>query len=141
MSVAVHNRPGPIRQLMAMVYDFLLLLSALLFAAIIPVALNGGEAITPGNVFFLLYLLSVCFLFYGWFWTHGGQTLGMRAWKIKLISLTTPSISWKQAAIRFSLGVLSWLCLGLGFWWQWLSKDKQSWYNQVAKTSLIFIKE
>jgi uncharacterized RDD family membrane protein YckC len=65
----------------------------------------------------------------------------MRAWKIKLISLTTPSISWKQAAIRFSLGVLSWLCLGLGFWWQWLSRDKQSWYNQVAKTSLIFIKE
>ena len=72
MSVVVHKRPGPIRQIMAMIYDFLLLLSALLFAAIIPVALNGGEAITPGNVFFLLYLLSVCFLFYGW-WTNAGD--------------------------------------------------------------------
>ncbi len=141
MSVVVHKQPGPIRQIMAMIYDFLLLLSALLFAAIIPVALNGGEAITPGNVFFLLYLLSVCFLFYGWFWTHGGQTLGMRAWKIKLISSTSPTISWKQAAVRFIFGLISWLCLGLGFWWQWLSKNKQSWYNQAAKTQLVFIKE
>ena len=47
MSVVVHKQPGPIRQIMAMIYDFLLLLSALLFAAIIPVSLNGGEAITP----------------------------------------------------------------------------------------------
>lgn len=141
MSVAVHNRPGPIRQLMAMVYDFLLLLSALLFAAIIPVALNGGEAITPGNVFFLLYLLLVSFLFYAWFWTHGGQTLGMRAWKLKLESNTDQAVTWKQAAIRFIVGLVSWLCLGLGFWWQWLSKNKQSWYNQMAKTHLILLKE
>ncbi|SFK72347.1 RDD family protein [Methylophaga sulfidovorans] len=141
MSVAVHNRPGPIRQLMAMVYDFLLLLSALLFAAIIPVALNGGEAITPGNVFFLLYLLLVSFLFYAWFWTHGGQTLGMRAWKLKLESNTAQVVTWKQAAIRFIVGLVSWLCLGLGFWWQWLSKNKQSWYNQMAKTHLILLKE
>ena len=112
MSVVIHKRPGPIRQIMAMIYDFLLLLSALLFAAIIPVALNSGEAITPGNVFFLLYLLSVCFLFYGWFWTHGGQTLGMRAWKINKLGTTRqqkPSLFLSKNNLFNIKKVLTWL--------------------------------
>ncbi len=141
MSVIVDKRPGPIRQIMAMIYDFFLLLSALLFAAIIPVALNGGDAIAPGNIFFLLYLLSISFLFYGWFWTHGGQTLGMRAWKLKLQALSESQVTWKQAGVRFIVGVLSWLCLGLGFWWQWINNNHQSWYSQASKTRLTLVQK
>ena len=79
-------RPSLLRHFAAMLYDTFLLLAILLLAGLIAVTLNGGEAIGQGNPFFLLYLLAVSFLFYGWFWTHGGQTLGMRSWKIKLIS-------------------------------------------------------
>ena len=132
-----NTRPGPLRQLMVMLYDFMLLLSALLLAAVIPVALNQGEAIQAGNPIFLLYLLMVSLFFYGWFWTHGGQTLGMRAWKVYLVGQTQVQITWKQASIRFAVAIVSWLCLGLGFLWQWLSKDKLSWHDLLSGTQLI----
>lgn len=135
-----NTRPGPLRQLMVMLYDFLLLLSALLLATVIPVVLNRGDAIEPGNPIFLLYLLLVSLFFYGWFWTHGGQTLGMRAWKVYLVGQSQVQVTWKQAGIRFCVAMFSWLCLGLGFWWQWLSKDKLSWHDLMSGTQLILHK-
>lgn len=135
-----NTHPGPLRQLMVMLYDVLLLASALLLAAVVPVALNQGEAIEPGNPFFLLYLLMVSLFFYGWFWTHGGQTLGMRAWKVYLVGQNQVQVTWKQASIRFCVAILSLLSFGLGFLWQWLSKDKLSWHDLLSGTQLILHK-
>ena len=132
-----NTRPGPLRQLMVIIYDVLLLASALLLAAVIPVALNQGEAIEPGNPFFLLYLLMVSLFFYGWFWTHGGQTLGMRAWKVYLVGQSQVQVTWKQASIRFGVAIISWLSFGLGFIWQWLSSEKLSWHDLLSGTQLI----
>jgi len=133
-------RPSLLRYLAVMLYDSLLLLSILLLAGLVAVALNGGNAIGQGNPFFMLYLLAVSFLFYGWFWTHGGQTLGMRSWKVKLISHLGSEISWKQAFFRFASALISWLPAGLGFWWQYVSKDKESWPDMMSGTFLHFDK-
>jgi uncharacterized RDD family membrane protein YckC len=53
------------------------------------------------NTLFTAMLLSA-FLFFGFFWTHSGQTLGMQAWRIRVLRNDGGSISWKQAAIRFA---------------------------------------
>ncbi|MCX4187701.1 RDD family protein [Methylophaga sp. OBS4] len=135
-----YPRPGLFRQLMVMLYDLLLLLSALFLATVIPVVINGGQAIGASNPLFLFYLLMVSLFFYGWFWTHGGQTLGMRAWKVYLIGQQQREVTWKQASLRFAAALVSWLCLGLGFWWQWLGKDKQSWPDMISQTQLIVVK-
>ncbi|OGI41569.1 MAG: hypothetical protein A2150_00620 [Candidatus Muproteobacteria bacterium RBG_16_64_11] len=43
----------------------------------------------------------VCgFLFYGWFWTRGGQTLGMRAWRLRLTRADGGPVTWRRAALR-----------------------------------------
>jgi len=133
-------RPSVLRYLAVMLYDTVLLLSVLLLASLVAVAFNSGEAIAQGNPFFLLYLLCVSGFFYGWFWTHGGQTLGMRAWKVKLIDQQQNSISWKQSIIRFVAAIISWLALGMGFWWQYFGKDKQSWPNSFSGTYLHYNK-
>lgn len=132
-----NSRPGLLRQLMVILYDLLLLISTLFLAAVIPVALNHGEAIQPGNPLFLFYLLMVSLFFYGWFWTHGGQTLGMRAWKVYLVGQDQIQVSWKQAGIRFCVAIFSWLFLGLGFLWQWIGSEKQSWHDVISGTKLI----
>ena len=134
------NRPGPLRLLGILLYDSLLLLSALMVAAGLAVALNSGEAIGAHNPFFFIYLLGVAFVFYGWFWTHGGQTLGMRAWQVYLISGNQTGINWQQAGLRFAVAIFSWLPLGLGFWWQWLSPDKLSWHDIASGSELVLIK-
>ena len=49
-----------------------------------------------------VYLLSVCFGYFGGFWVHGGQTLGMKAWRIKVIRLDGSRLGWIAALKRFS---------------------------------------
>lgn len=132
------RKPSPFRLLAVMMYDSMLLVSVLLVAAAVAVALNGGEAIGANNPFFFVYLLGVAFIFYGWFWTHGGQTLGMRAWRVYLISGNNTGINWQQAFLRFMVGLFSWLPLGLGYWWLWLSPDKLSWHDIASGSYLVY---
>lgn len=105
------------RRLAAIVYDSLLLTAVLLVATGLAlglaVAILGSESVKhhsplPGNPFFSTYLLLVCFFFYGGFWIHGGQTLGMRAWRLRVQRLDGRGIGWWQVLLRFLIGGL-WL--------------------------------
>jgi len=137
------------KRLMSIVYD-LLLLTALLFtvgvlvAGIMTFALNGGNAITEEHPFYLaskLIILSilfcVSFLFFGWFWTHGGQTLGMRTWRVKLVSVDGSAVDWNKSARRFIAAIISWLVFGLGFIWVLFDKENRSWHDVLSATKLI----
>ncbi len=101
-------------------YDSLLLLSVAFLATALLLPFSRGEAIAAGSVLFKLYLLAVAFLFYGWFWTHGGQTLGMRAWRIRLIREDGRHLGWTDAIVRFVCGIslLAPMAIGLVFWTQ-----------------------
>lgn len=138
-NISTTRKPGPLRLLAVMLYDAMLLVSVLLVAAAVAVAFNSGEAIGANNPFFFIYLLGVAFIFYGWFWTHGGQTLGMRAWRVYLISGNSTGINWQQAFLRFVLSIFSWLPLGLGYWWLWLSPDKLSWHDIASGSYLVYL--
>lgn len=131
--------PGFFRRLAAMLYDFLLLVALLFAATALLLPFNSGTAATGSQLwFYRIYLLSISFLFYGWFWTHGGQTLGLRAWKIKVLTLDKQVISWPQAGLRFVFAVLSWMALGCGFLWILIDKNKRSWHDHLSKTAIFF---
>ncbi|MCC8988989.1 MAG: RDD family protein [Candidatus Contendobacter sp.] len=98
------------RRLAAVGYDSLLLSGVLFVASALAmgltVAIIGSEAFKmnnplPGNPFFRTWLLLVCFCFYGGFWVCGGQTLGMRAWKLRIQQRDGRGIRWQQALLRF----------------------------------------
>ena len=136
MSVTIEptrlQRAGLLRRLAALSYDSLLLLAVLFIATALVLPLNGGRAIRH-NPFFSSYVFLVCFLFYGWFWTHGGQTLGMRAWKLRLQGYDGGGITWWQALARFLLASL-WL-LPLLYARKFLSLD----YKLSLLLGLIFL--
>jgi uncharacterized RDD family membrane protein YckC len=132
--------PGLIRRLLAIFYDALLLL-ALYFvaAAVIMRMFNHGEAIQPGQpVSWLLttVLIVIGFLFYGWFWTHGGQTLGMKSWKMQLIQTDGNALTWSVASIRFVFAMLSWAVFGLGFLWSLVDNRNRTWHDIASGTEL-----
>ncbi len=132
------SKPGFLRRLTAIVYDLLLLIAVLFVATALALPLNAGQAFTAQQFFFPLYLLMVSFLFYAWFWTHGGQTLGLRAWKMKVLTQDKQPISWKQALLRFTVAIVSWGFFGLGFWWILIDKNQRSWHDHLSKTALFF---
>lgn len=130
---------GFLRIMGAVIYDALLLLAVLFLATAIALPFNAGEAFTTDQYAFSVYLLVISVVFYGWFWTHGGQTLGLKSWKIKLCHQDGGSVSWQQAAIRFFAAGLSWACFGLGFIWVLFNKNRLSWHDQISRTRLVLL--
>ncbi|MDQ5940054.1 MAG: hypothetical protein QG557_1004 [Pseudomonadota bacterium] len=131
--------PSLIRRLAAIIYDTLLLISVLFVATALILPFNAGQAISPSQMgFYWFYLLTISFIFYGWFWTHGGQTLGLRAWNMQVLTIEGKSISWCHAFLRFSVAILSWSALGLGFIWSMIDSDKRCWHDQLSKTALFY---
>ena len=100
---------GLIRRLAAIFYDSLLL-GALWMGATFPLLfLTHGQAIPAGDPIYTLYLLLIGWAFFGWFWTRGGQTL------------------------------FSWLCLGLGFLWQWVDREHITWHDRLSRTRVVVL--
>ena len=133
--------PSLLRRLAASVYDALLLIAILFIASALMLPLTGGEAVQSGNPLFRAYILFVCFFFFGWFWTHGGQTLGMRAWRIRVQQPDGEPITWKQALLRFLAALVSWLALGLGFLWMLVDRDGLTWHDRWSKTRLVMLQK
>ena len=136
MTAAEANLPHPgfFRHLLVMFYDSLLLL-ALLFAASVPVVmLMGGPPKSLATIiFFRLYLLMIWFAFLGGFWVHGGQTLGMRVWRVRLSRENGDVVNWPLALKRFVLSICT---LGLGLLWMLIDKDNLSAYDRWSHTHL-----
>ena len=136
-----------VKRLCAMFYDGLLALSFVLvfgfFSMVIVQSIFGLDNVEAGSktakVFFV-YIMALCFVFYAWFWTHGGQTLGMRAWKIKLVADNGLSITWTQAFFRFCYSLISWVPLGAGYLWMLVDKNKLTWHDKVSRSHIIDIK-
>ena len=131
---------GLFRRLMAIFYDLFLLVAILFVTIIIANTINRGEAIVPGNPYYPLFvicLFAISFFYYGWFWTHGGQTLGMQTWKMKLINDNRQNISWMQAVIRSITALCSWACFGAGFLWALFNSQKLTWHDMASRCSLV----
>lgn len=123
-----------IRQLAAMVYDSLLIIAILFISTAIAVIFNHGNAIESSPAF-SLYLLLVIFTFYGWFWSKSGQTLGMRVWKIRIVSEFGGNPGWSICCLRLTFALLSIACLGLGYWWRLIKP--YTWHDRLSQTNII----
>lgn len=132
--------PGFFRRLAAIMYDLFLLLAVLFVATAILLPLNAGKAFTSEQYFYPTYLLAISFGFYGWFWTHGGQTLGLRAWGLRVQTFDRQSLSWSAATIRFACAIAGWSCLGIGFFWMLFDKQHYTWYDYCSKSTLYLDK-
>jgi uncharacterized RDD family membrane protein YckC len=103
-----------IKRFLAIFYDSFLLIAVLFLAMALLLLISGGYQFQAGNPLITAYIFLVSFVFFGWFWTHGGQTLGMRAWKLRIQQATGEPITWRQALIRFITALPAWLVLFIG---------------------------
>ena len=138
MTMHEHTRCGLGRRLLAILYDSLVVL-ALLIIATVPVVLITGGAQEESAVFraaLQVYVLVIGFAFFGGFWHFGGQTIGMRAWHIRVTDLEGDPVSWRAAGIRYIVALFSWAVLGLGFLWSLIDPDQRTWHDIVSETRL-----
>lgn len=140
--------PGLARRLGSILYDSMLV-TAVVFAAFallyLPLAVGFGvvDINDTGQYkyLFFVYMLIVAVGFHIWFWTHGGQTLGMRTWSMKLFSEDGGRVSTRQALVRYGVALVSMLVFGLGFLWSLFDKEKRSWHDMASGTRLVSVRK
>jgi len=101
--------PAPLwRRVAASIYDGLLLLgiwmTTILLVELPLTAL--GVPLPSAGLQALMFVVG--FVFFGWFWTHGGQTLGMRAWKLQLRRDNGDAVRPPIAVLRYAAMLIYW---------------------------------
>ena len=157
-------------------YDFMLLCAVWLVAGIIYIIpaqmfaqvdssqkdnLSTTEFSGPA---FYSYLFIVTWFFFAWFWTHGGQTLGLRAWSLRLQTADGNTLNWTQTLLRFLIAGTPWLLslfvyqqiidkqllappyqysafiIGfIGLFWMFIDKENRSLQDILSHTRIVVI--
>jgi uncharacterized RDD family membrane protein YckC len=136
-TISQNQPPGLLRRLAAICYDLLLLFGLLLVATsliTLPLGMPEGGLLMAFQ--WLLFGIIPLF-FFTWFWLHGGQTLGMRAWRLKVVRMDGSQLSWGDALKRHLAALLSCLALGLGFLWILFDPERLAWHDRLSGTRLI----
>ncbi len=87
---------------------------------------------SPINTFLRSLWLFIPFLYFVYYWTKHSRTLGMKVWKIKVISTNQVAITGLQSAIRWVSALF-----GLGYLWMTVDKDHLPLQDRLSKTRLI----
>jgi uncharacterized RDD family membrane protein YckC len=157
-----------LRRLGAILYDSLLVLAVLAVLAGLVVPFTGGALLIPAEVGGLAYLFRglqvlVVVVFFGYFWTRQGQTIGMLAWRLRITRADGGPLGWRDSAQRLvTIGVLllpfvcgDWLffsrwsqawrwiaiCASLAplvgsYLWVWIDRERRAWHDRWSGTRL-----
>lgn len=84
-----------------------------------------------------LWLLAVTAAYFVVSWMRVGATIGMRAWKMRLVRGDGSRVGARVATLRFVLATLSLILLGCGFWYAWFDAERRPWHDRVCGTRTI----
>ncbi len=133
------ERPYLLRRTAALFYDLLLNAALWMIAGSVILAIRGGTPVPAGSLWFRSMLFAVTAVFFIGFWTRGGQTAGMKAWRIRVVTRDGGALTGKAAACRFLGACLSMACAGLGFLWAMVDADGLTWHDRMAGTRVRLV--
>jgi uncharacterized RDD family membrane protein YckC len=125
--------PGLLRRLAAMLYEAVLLFAVAFFAGWLFYAASGGRDATEGWLrhALQLFILAVFAAYFLWCWLRGGQTLAMKAWRIRLVD-----VSPGKALARLFWAML-FVPTGISVLWACFDAEKQFLHDRLARTRLV----
>ncbi len=131
--------PSRKRRFACMLYESMLLFGVLFLAAYLFDTLTQSRHALHLRHARQAWLFFVLGLYFVWFWRHGGQTLAMKTWHVRLVNEEGRQAGWLQLTWRFLLCCLfSWS--GIGFIYSWFDKNGQFPQDRLAKTLLVSTK-
>ncbi len=140
----MHNSaatPAPLHlRLFAGLYDLLPLLGIWFVAGLLALAVTGG-ALDPRRVEHKLVVQALVFVlttaYFVLSWTRGGQTIGMRAWRLRVVGTDGRPLPVVRAVLRFLVALVSLAALGAGFWWALADPQRRAWHDLAARSVLL----
>jgi len=127
-------------RVLAGTYDTLPLLGLWFLAGAVALGLSGGSLQSQQELRKLLTQVLVLAFTAAYFvvsWTRGGQTIGMRAWRLRVMRTDGTRVAWPRALLRFTVALVSLGALGAGFAWALLDPGKRTWHDIAADTRVV----
>ncbi|HTD73019.1 MAG TPA: RDD family protein [Steroidobacteraceae bacterium] len=130
------------RRVAALVYDAFLLAALLMIFTGGALFFTHGAAIVPATAgaWVYVYRLGLVLVIAGYYvlnWLRSGQTLGMRAWRIRAVTAAGKALHWQAAVLRACFGLLAWAPAALGVLWLYLDPDHLALHDRLSKTRII----
>jgi len=128
--------PSRMRRMACLMYEGILLFGVVFIAAYLFDTLTQSRHALTLRHARQAWLFFILGLYFVWFWTHGGQTLAQKTWKIRVVDKDGAPIGVVRAAVRY---LVCWpvALSGLGLVWSWFDRDGQFLQDRIAGTQLI----
>jgi uncharacterized RDD family membrane protein YckC len=140
--------PGLFLRLAALLYDLVLLFGVLMLAVtavVIPYDLLTGASFPyqePGHLLALqLFLGAVIVAFFTFFWVRGGQTLGMRAWRFRMVREDGTGLRPKDALRRLFWATIFLAPAGAGLIWVLFDPAGLALHDRLSHTRPVMLKK
>jgi uncharacterized RDD family membrane protein YckC len=106
MTVEALETPGLARRLAAFVYEGVLLFGVVMITGYLYSTLTQQRHALAGQHGLQAFLFVVLGIYFVWFWSHGGQTVAMKTWHIRLVTRDGTAVPQVRALARY---LLSWV--------------------------------
>jgi uncharacterized RDD family membrane protein YckC len=93
--------PGLVRRMACFVYEGVLLFGVVMIAGYLYSSLTQQRDARVGQLGLQAFLFVVLGIYFVWFWSHGGQTVAMKAWHIRVVTLDGEALSQPRALARY----------------------------------------
>ena len=129
------------RRTLCLIYDFLLFLAIWFIASLIFIVIVQDTSFANFRPIYQFYSLSIIGIYFIWFWTHGGQTLAMQTWKLRVVAQDGKALTLRQAITRYLFAVVGITSFGLGIIWALFDRDRKFLHDRLAGTRIIRVEQ
>jgi uncharacterized RDD family membrane protein YckC len=131
------------RRFAALIYDGFLLIALLMPYTWVVVLIHGGAVTEASGRLswwaFRAGALAIMAAYYVLNWTRSGQTLGMRAWRLRTLTDSGKRLQVGQAVVRFCWGLAAWLPFGLGVLWLYADPEHLALHDRLSRTRVVVL--
>ncbi len=129
------------RRFAALLYDALLVVALLLlFTGAVMVFTHVGLTAETVGAWVYLYRAALLGIIAGYAilnWMRSGQTLGMRAWRLRAVDTDGKPLRFVRSAARFAFGVLAWLPAALGVLWMYVDPQRLALHDRLSGSRVV----
>jgi uncharacterized RDD family membrane protein YckC len=141
MNESAPATPASLRlRLAAAAYDLLPLIGLWFVAAVLALAVTGGKLDThtlAGKLLVQGFALALSAAYFVASWARGGQTIGMRAWRLRVTRVDGARVNAARALLRFAVALISLAAFGAGFWWALFDAQGRTWHDMAVGTRVL----
>jgi uncharacterized RDD family membrane protein YckC len=106
VSGAALDAPPLARRLACFLYEGVLLFGVVMIAGYLYSSLTQQRNAMQGQHALQAFLFVILGIYFIWFWSHGGQTVAMKTWHIRLVTVQGEPVGQWRALARY---LSSWL--------------------------------